>query len=153
MSPSQRVELGDIDELAHGAVGLGGIEGDFALEAYGLDNQLGELTDGEFLTGAHIDVAVANLAQAGDIAATTGTVVAVNHSVSSHTIVHAGVFLYTNDVTEVYIQQYVHTGICHILAPEELAEGCAGAPEGYLIVLNTVLGQNAESVFSLRVES
>ena len=128
MSPAKGVEFGDIDELAHGAIGLGGIEGDFALKAYGFHNQFGEFANGEFLASAYIDVAVADLAQAGDIAATTGTVVAVNHSVSSHTIVYAGVFLYTNDVTEVHIQQHVHAGICHIFAPEELAEGRAGAP-------------------------
>ena len=112
MRPTQRVQLAHVNELAHSAIRLAGIKGYFALKANGLDNQLGELTDGEFLAGAHIDVAVADLAQAGDIAATTGTVVAVNHSVSSHTIVYAGVFLYTNDVTEVHIQEYVHTGIC-----------------------------------------
>ena len=47
--PAKAVEFGDIDELAHGAIRLAGIKGYFALKAYGLDNQLGELTDGEFL--------------------------------------------------------------------------------------------------------
>ena len=55
------MELAYINEFAHGAIGLGGIEGDFALKAYGLDDQLAEFANGEFLAGAHIDVAVADL--------------------------------------------------------------------------------------------
>ena len=63
MRPTQRVQLAHVNELAHSAIGLAGIKGYFTLKAYGLDNELGELTDGEFLTGAHIDMAVADLAQ------------------------------------------------------------------------------------------
>ena len=72
MRPAKGVELLHIDELSHRAVGFGGVEGDLALEAYGLDDQFGELADGELLAGANVDVAVADLAQAGDVAATAG---------------------------------------------------------------------------------
>ena len=85
MLPTKGVEFGDIDELAHGAIGFGGVEGDFALEAYGLDNQFREFSDGEFLASAHIDVAVADFAQRGDVATTAGTVVAVNSSIGAGT--------------------------------------------------------------------
>ena len=37
MGPAQRVELADIDELAHGSIGLGGVELDCAGEANGFD--------------------------------------------------------------------------------------------------------------------
>ena len=60
--PAKAMELGYVDQLAHGAVGLGGIKLNNALETDGLDNQLGEFADGEFLACAHVDVAVANLA-------------------------------------------------------------------------------------------
>ena len=40
MRPTQRVQLGDIDKLAHGAVGFGGVEFHLALEAHGLYHQI-----------------------------------------------------------------------------------------------------------------
>ena len=140
--PAKGVELGDIDELAHGAIGLGGIEGDFALEAYGFYYQLAEFADGELLAGAYVDVAVADFAQAGNVAATACAVVAVHHSIGSYSVVHAGVFLYSYDIFEIDVQQHVDAGIGHILAPEELAEGLAGAPEGDLVVLDAVPSQD-----------
>ena len=142
MRPAEGVELGDIDELAHGAIGLGSIEFYGSFEAYGLDDQLGEFADGELLAGAHIDVAVADLAQTGDITATAGAVVAVHHPIGSHTVVHAGVFLYSYDIFEIDVEQHVDAGIGHIFAPEELAEGFAGAPEGDLVVLDAVPSQD-----------
>ena len=53
--PSETVQLAHVNELAHSAIGFAGIKGNFALKAYGLDNELGELTDGEFLAGAHVE--------------------------------------------------------------------------------------------------
>ena len=108
MMPTQRVQLAHINELAHSAVGLAGIKGYFALKANGLDNELGELTDGEFLAGAHIDVAVADLAQAGDITATAGTVVAVNGTIGTGTEMDRAVLFNTNDVAKVHVQQHMH---------------------------------------------
>ena len=142
MGPAKGVELGYIDELAHGTIGLGGIEGDFALEAYGLDDKLGELANGELLAGAHIDVAVADLAQRGNVAATAGAVVAVHHSIGSHTVVYAGVFLNSYDIFEIDVQQHVDAGVGHVFAPEELAERFACAPEGDLVVLDAVPSQD-----------
>ena len=142
MSPAKGVELGYVDEFTHGAIGLGGIEGDFALEAYSLDNQFGELANGELLAGAHIDVAVADFAQRGDVSATAGRVVTVHHTIGSHTVVYAGVLLYSYNIFEIDVQQHVDAGIGHILAPEELAEGFAGAPEGDLIVLDAIPSQD-----------
>ncbi len=75
MRPTQRVQLAHVNELAHSAIGLAGIKGYSAIKAYGLDNELGELTDGEFLAGAHIDVAVTDFTKAWDGSTTTGTMV------------------------------------------------------------------------------
>ena len=149
VGPAKAVEFLYINELAHGAIGLAGIKLHFTFKAYCLDNQLGELTDSEFLASADIDVTVANLSQTGDVAATTGTVVSVHRSIGAGTIVYAGVFLYAYDVAEVDIQEHMDGGICHILAPEELAKGGAGAPEGHLIIFYAVLGQNAQRVFAM----
>jgi len=82
------VELGDVDELAHSAVGLGGIEGDLALEAYGTDDEFGELADGELLAGAHVDVTVADLAQARNGSATTSTMVSIHSTIGAGAKMH-----------------------------------------------------------------
>ncbi|MCR5068824.1 MAG: hypothetical protein K6A78_03340 [Prevotella sp.] len=47
--PAKAVEFGDIDELAHGTIRLAGIKLDDAFKAYGLDNELREFTNGDFL--------------------------------------------------------------------------------------------------------
>ena len=104
---SQGVELGDIDEFAHGAIRLGGIELYCALKAYGLDNELRELTDGEFLACAYIDVAVADLTKAGDISTTACAVVTVDSTIGGGTIMYRAVFLDADDVAEVDIQEYM----------------------------------------------
>ena len=140
VGPTKAVELLHVNELAHSAIGLAGIKLNFAFKAYCLDNQLGELTDGEFLASADIDVTVANLSQTGDVATTTGGVVAINGSIGAGTIMYAGVFLYAYDVAEVDIQEHMDGGICHILAPEELTEGGAGAPENDPVVIDSVFG-------------
>ena len=149
MMPTQRVQLAHVNELAHGAIGLAGVKLHFAFKAYCLDNQLGELTDGEFLASADIDVTVANLTQTGDVAATTGTVVSVHRTIGAGTIMYAGVFLYAYDVAEVDIQEHMDGGICHILAPQELAKGGAGAPEDDSVIKNAIFSQNAQSVFAM----
>lgn len=87
VGPSEAVKLADIDELAHGAIGLGGVEEDFALEVNGLYHQLGEFADGELLACADIDVAVAYLAKAWDGSSTSGGVVAVYNAICLDTIV------------------------------------------------------------------
>lgn len=140
VGPAKAVELLYINELAHGAIGLAGIKLNFAFKAYCLDNQLGELTDGEFLASTYIDVTVADLTQTGDVAATTGTVVSVHRTIGAGTIVYAGVFLYAYDVAEVDIQEHMDGGICHILAPEELAKGGAGAPQNDSVIIDSVFG-------------
>ena len=63
VGPAEAVELVYGDEFARSAVGLGGVELDFAFEAYGVSYQFGEFTDGELLAGAYIDVAVADFSQ------------------------------------------------------------------------------------------
>ena len=60
-----------IGQFAHGAVGFGSVEGQPALIAYGVDNQLCQLADSDFLARTDIDVTVADLAKAWDCATTT----------------------------------------------------------------------------------
>ena len=140
VGPAKAVEFLYINELAHGTIGLAGIKLNFTLKAYCLDNQLGELTDGEFLASADIDVTVADLSQTGDVAATTSTVVSVHRTIGAGTIMYTGVFLYAYDVAEVDIQEHMDGGICHILAPQELAKGGASAPQNDSVVIDSVFG-------------
>ena len=62
MSPTEGVEFGYIDEFAHGAIRLGGIEFYRSLETNSFHDELGEFTDGQFLTSSYVDVAAADLA-------------------------------------------------------------------------------------------
>ena len=45
--PAKSMQFANIDELAHSAIGLGDIILYSVLKANGLNNKLGELTDGE----------------------------------------------------------------------------------------------------------
>ena len=63
VGPAEGVEFLHVDELAHGAIRLASIEFYGALKAYGLDNEFREFTDGEFLAGTYINMAVANLTE------------------------------------------------------------------------------------------
>ena len=71
MSPSEAVELIYRDGLAHGSIWLAGVKLYLTLETYSLYYKLRKLTDGKFLTSSHIDVAVANLTERWNGAATT----------------------------------------------------------------------------------
>ena len=72
MCPAKGVELGDVDELSHGAIWLRCVKFNLAFKSNGLNHQFRKLTDGEFLTSTYIDVAIPNLAQARDVTTTTG---------------------------------------------------------------------------------
>ena len=138
--PTEGVELGDIDELAHSAIGLGNIKLYGALEAYGLDNKLREFTDAEFFTSTYIDMAVANLAKTGDIATAACAMVTVNSTIGGGTEMNRAILFYSDDVTEVDVEEYMHTGISHVLGPKELTEGLASAPQYDSVIKNTILG-------------
>ena len=81
MRPAEGVELRNIDQLAHRAVRLGGVELHRPLEAHGPHHQLRQFADGQLLAGAHIDVAIADLAQRRDVPAAARRVVAVHDAV------------------------------------------------------------------------
>ena len=143
MGPTEAVEFAYINELARGSIGLACIEHDFAFEADCFYDEFAEFADGEFLTCAHIDVAVANFTEFGDGSATACTVVAVNGSIDACSIMHAGVFLDADDVAKVHVQEHVYRCIGHVFAPQEFAERLAGSPKGHLIVLNAILSKDA----------
>ena len=65
--PSEFFRFGDVEELAGGAVGTGGIPEDTALVAYHLGHELGEGLDGELLAGAGIDGLHTEVGQVIDI--------------------------------------------------------------------------------------
>ena len=81
MRPAEGMQFRNIDQLAHRAVRLGGVELHRALEAHGLYHQLRQFADGQLLAGAHIDVAIADLAQRRDVPTAAGRVVAVRDAV------------------------------------------------------------------------
>ena len=54
VGPTHLGGFADIQELARGAVGTGGVPQDFSLKAYHLGHQLGKGLDGELLAGAGI---------------------------------------------------------------------------------------------------
>ena len=149
MGPAETVELAHVDELARGAVGLACVEYDFALETDSLHHEFAEFADGELLAGAHVDVAVADFAEARDCAATARAVVAVHGTVHASAVMHAGIFFDADNVTEVHIQEHMNGCVGHVFAPEEFAERLARAPEGHLVVLDAVLGENLQN-FILR---
>lgn len=86
--PAEVVKLGHVSQLAHRAVGFGGISAEHATEADFLHYLLGKLADGQFLARADVDVAVADFA----VALTVG-------------------------ILEIDVEQHVDARIEHLLAP------------------------------------
>ena len=146
MSPTEAMELAHVNKLARGSVGLAGVEKNFTFEANRLHHELAEFADGEFLASAHVDVAVADFAEAGNRATAARTVVAVHRPIGTGAIMHAGVLLDADNVAEVHVQQHVYRGVGHVLAPQELAERLARTPEGHLVVLDAVLGKHFQNL-------
>ncbi|MNY13324.1 hypothetical protein D3C86_1464550 [compost metagenome] len=54
--PAELAQASDVQELARGAVRLGGIPDDLALEAHRLGDEAGQLLDGHVGARAHVDV-------------------------------------------------------------------------------------------------
>ena len=92
--PAQSMELGDIGEFAGRAVGFRRVPYDGTLEANCGLYFFCHFTDGMLDACADVDVAVAYLADAVGI--DCGIIVCI---------------------FEIYVEQHVYTGICHILAP------------------------------------
>ena len=118
MVPPQSVQFRRIGQLAHSAVRFAAVEGQFSLIPYSLYNTFGQLADGDFLTGADVDVAVA------DIFATF----------------FIGIF-------EVYVLHNKDTGIRHFFAPKELAEWSTCTPKSDFRFADSVFLQNSQDFF------
>ena len=144
MGPTEAMKFANIDELTRCAIGLTCIKEHFAFEADRFHHEFAEFADGEFLASTHVDVAVADFSEARYSAATACAVVAVHGTVHASAVMHAGVLLDADDVAEVHVQQHMHRRVGHVLAPEELAKRLAGAPEGHLVVLDAVLGEDLQ---------
>ena len=99
VGPAQRVQLGDVRQLAHGAVRLRGVEEQRSREARRLDHKLGQRANRQLFARADVDVAVS----------------------------HLGAF--AAQVVEVHLVHDVDAGVRHVFAPEEFAQGPAAAPE------------------------
>ena len=132
VGPTQGVQLLYINELTGSSIRLAGIKLYGSLESYGLDHQLGQLADGQFLACAHIDVAITYLTQRRNGSTTSLRVVAVYCSIHLGTIEYRRILLYSDNIAEVNIEQHVHAGISHILAPQELTQRCSCSPEHQL---------------------
>ena len=148
VGPAKAMEFAHVDELARGSVGLAGVEHHFAFKANCLYHEFAEFADSEFLAGTHVNVAVADFTELGDGAATACAVVTVNGTVYACAVMYAGVFLDADDVAKVHVQEHVYRCIGHVFAPQEFAERLAGAPEGHLVVLDAVLGEDADNFFA-----
>ncbi len=107
-----------IGQLAHSAVRFAAVEGQFSLIPYSFYNTFGQLTDGDFLTGADVDMAVADIFAAFFI----------------------GIF-------EVYVLHYEDAGICHFFAPKELAEWSTCPPKSDFCFADSVFLQNSQDFF------
>ena len=114
MVPAEGMELADVGELAHGAVGLGGVEGQFAFESDFFHNQLGKGCDGNLFACADVDVAIAYFA-------TTCLV----------------------SVLEINVFKYIDTGICHLFTPQEFTQRFACTPQTHFVRKDAVLGKYA----------
>ena len=111
MVPAEVVQLAYVGEFAQGAIGFGGVPYRQAVEAYGGSHEFGKGANGYLAAAADVDMAVAHLAP---VAAQVG---------------------------EVYMLKAIDAGVGHILAPQELADGFAGAPQRELSGLYAVGGE------------
>ena len=102
VSPAEAMKLIYRDELSWGSIRLAGIKLYIAFETYGLYHKFRKFTDSEFLAGAHIDVAVANLTERWDSTTTAFRVVSIHSTIYLGTIEYRTVLLDTDDVLEIY---------------------------------------------------
>ena len=116
MVPAEGVELGDVGQFAEGAVGLGGVEGEAAAIADGADDEPRQVADGDLVARADVDVAVADVG------------------------------IGALQISEVDMLHDVDAGVGHLLAPEELAQRCARAPERDGVGGDAVLGEQGEQL-------
>ena len=58
MTPTERTQLGNVEELARGTIGFGGIKYETAVETDDSRDHFGQLGDGQILSGADVDVLV-----------------------------------------------------------------------------------------------
>ena len=121
MRPAKGMEFRNINEFAHGAIGLGCVKFDYALKTNSFYHEFGEFTDGEFLAGTHVDMTVANLTKARNSATTSGAMISIHSTIGARTIMYRRIFLNAYDIAEVHVQQYMDGGIGHILTPEEFS--------------------------------
>ena len=116
--PAEAVQLAHVGEFLQSAVRLRGVPEQLALEANLRHNLFGALADRNLLARAHIDMAVAHLDDAVRI---------LGRSVIR--------------VLEIHVQQHVHAGIGHLLAPQELAHRPPRAPQRHALRANAEASQ------------
>ncbi len=149
MGPTEAMKFANIDELTRCAIGLTCIKEHFAFEADRFHHEFAEFADSEFLASTHVDVAITDFTEFRDGATAACAVVTVYSAIDACTVMHARILFDADDVAKVHVQEHMNGGIGHVFAPEELAERLAGTPEGHLVVLNAILGENLQN-FILR---
>ena len=95
-------------------------------------------------------MAIADFSQLGNGASAACRMIAVYGTVGTCSVMNGRIFLNANDIAEVDIQQYMHTGISHILAPQELAQRGSSTPQHDLIIVNTILCKDLQRLLALR---
>ena len=145
VGPAEAMELTHVNELARRAIGLACVKEHFAFKANSLHDEFAEFADGQFLTRTHVDVAIADFTEFRNGAATARAVVTVYCAINACAIMHAGILFDADDVAEVHVQEHMNGRVGHVFAPEELAERLASTPEGHLVILDAVLGEDFQN--------
>src|SRR5690606_21093050 len=96
--PAKAVKPGDIGELTHCTIRLGGVEPDLPFIANDTGHQMCKLPNADLLSRTHVDVAVTHIT------------------------------VQLSQIGELNVFHDIKTGICQIITPEELTQWLTGAP-------------------------
>ena len=114
------MQLGNVRQLAHGAVRLVRVEYQFSPVAFRGGYQARQIADGDFLSGADVDMAVP----------------------------HLPVFPF--QLAEIHLFHHVDAGVRHVFAPQEFAQGRARSPQFHGTGGDAVFGQRVQDGFFRR---
>src|SRR5574344_151997 len=112
MMPTQIVQFGNIDKFSRCSVWFCTVPSQFAFEVNLFHYLLSHFLNRKFFSSTYIDMAVTNL-----------------------------LITFLISVFEIDIQQYMHTRVCHFLAPQKFAQGFSCSPKCYGICSDTKLSQ------------
>ena len=120
--PSQVMQLRHVRKFPHRAVRLRCIPSYFPFETYFLFDQHRHVVNAQFLARTHVDMAVSDI-----------------------------LVTFLISVLEIHIQQHMHAGVCHFLAPQELSHRFSRAPQHHVVIVDAVFCQNCYDVSFRRI--